>query len=106
MQQFFSNYPCGRGVCQSVTCNILCPVQRVVSVGVFQIVVNTGTNATEYEEVEVEAGSRVNRDMAFDHTGDFVYVVTLRKVGHSQKSPASVCVHACMLECVTRLNVS
>ena len=81
----------------------------------FQIVVNTGTNATEYEEAEVVEGSRVNRDMAFDHTGDFVYVVTLRKVGHSPQITVirvcacgvclgartwCVCVRACVLECV------
>ena len=78
----------------------------------FQIVVNTGTNATEYEEAEVVEGSRVNRDMAFDHTGDFVYVVTLRKVGHCPEiivisvlrlcvvRVVWVCVRVCVLECV------
>ena len=47
----------------------------------FQMVVNTGTNATEYETVVVDEGNRVNRDMAFDHSGSYVYVVTTRKVG-------------------------
>ena len=46
----------------------------------FQVVIESGTEAKDYETVPIDVGSPVNKDMAFDNSKEHVYVVTLKKV--------------------------
>jgi hypothetical protein len=44
------------------------------------VVVESGKSGSEYDDMVIDAGSRVNADMFFDPPKSHIYVMTQRKV--------------------------
>jgi hypothetical protein len=45
-----------------------------------QVLITSNTDASEYEELLVDAGFEITPDLLLDPTGDFIYVTSKRQI--------------------------
>lgn len=53
----------------------------------FQVVVESLTSAFDYDDLVIDAGSKVNADLSFDRAKKHIYVMTERRVSPILPSP-------------------